>query len=100
MLDARRPMALARALGATPRQVTAGLTSAQLAPAVIAAILGFPIGLLLYLAAGGNPNQANPPILLLLAVIPSTLIAVGALTTIPHASARTSRSSRCCDPTD
>jgi putative ABC transport system permease protein len=83
VLDAQRPMALARALGATPRQVTAGLASAQLVPTLIAAVLGFPIGLFLYLAAGGNPTQANPPIMLLLAVIPGTLIAVAALTTIP-----------------
>ncbi len=35
------------------------------------------------MAAAGNPNRANPPTLLLLAVIPATLIIVAALTAIP-----------------
>jgi ABC-type lipoprotein release transport system permease subunit len=83
VLDAQRPTALARALGATPRQIAAGLAGAQLAPTLVAAILGYPVGLFLYTAAGGNPTQARPPIFLLLAVIPGTLLSVGVLTTIP-----------------
>jgi putative ABC transport system permease protein len=83
VVDAQRPTALARALGATPSQIATGLAGAQLGPALAAAILGYPIGLVLYLAAGGNPAQTSPPILLLLAAIPGTLIAVGMLTAIP-----------------
>jgi putative ABC transport system permease protein len=83
VLDAQRPTAVARALGATPRQIATGLASAQLAPALVATILGYPIGLLLYLATGGNPTHANPPMLLLLAVTPGTLLAVSVLTAIP-----------------
>ncbi|HTX13158.1 MAG TPA: FtsX-like permease family protein [Solirubrobacteraceae bacterium] len=83
VLDARRPTALARALGATPNQVTTGLAGAQLAPALIAAILGIPAGLVVFAVAGGNPLRANPPVLWLIAVIPATLIAVAALTAIP-----------------
>ena len=83
VIDAQRPTALAKALGATPRQITAGLASAQLGPALLAAVLGIPIGLALYKFAGGNLDQASPPTLWLGAVIPSTLIAVAVLTAIP-----------------
>jgi putative ABC transport system permease protein len=83
VIDAQVATALARALGATPRQVSAGLTTAQLLPGLIAACLGIPLGLLLYLVAGGDLQQAVPPILWLLAVIPATLIAVASVTWIP-----------------
>lgn len=83
VLDAQRPTALARSLGATPGQVTGGLASAQLLPGVIAAIIGIPVGLVFYLAAGGNPTQSSPPILTMLAVIPATLIAIAILTAVP-----------------
>jgi putative ABC transport system permease protein len=83
VLDAQRPTALARALGATPQQITAGLAGAQVAPGLLAAILGIPVGLVLYLIAGGSPATANPPILWLVASIPATLLLVAALTAIP-----------------
>ncbi len=83
VLDAQRPTALARSLGATPGQITGGLASAQLLPGVIAAIIGIPVGFVLYLAAGGNPTQSSPPILAMLAVIPATLVAIAILTAIP-----------------
>lgn len=83
VLDARRPSAITRALGASPRQITAGLASAQLVPALIAAVLGIPLGLGLYVAAGGESTTSTPPIGWLLAAIPATLIIVGALTAIP-----------------
>ena len=83
VIDAQRPTALARALGATPRQITAGLATAQLMPGVLAACLGIPLGLALYGVAGGHVEQASPPLLWLAAVIPGTLIAVAVLTAIP-----------------
>ena len=83
VLDAQRPTAIARALGATPRQVAVGLSSAQLATGLIAVILGIPVGLGFYLVAGGNPAQANPPILLMLGVIPATLFIIAGLTIVP-----------------
>ena len=43
MLDTRHPAALARALGATPRNVAAGLTAAQLLPAVPGTLFGIPL---------------------------------------------------------
>ena len=91
VIDASRTTALARALGATPRQVSAGLTAAQLLPALIAACVGIPAGLALYELAGGHVAQANPPILLLLAMLPCTLVGVAILTYLP-ASAGARRS--------
>jgi putative ABC transport system permease protein len=83
VIDARRPTALARAFGATPAQVAAGLTTAQLLPALLAGVVGIPLGLGLYQLAGGHLQEASPPILWLVAVIPATLAAVALLTSIP-----------------
>lgn len=49
--DVRVSSALARALGATPQQVTAGLVSAQVLPAFAGAVLGIPLGIGLSAAA-------------------------------------------------
>jgi putative ABC transport system permease protein len=83
VIDARIATALARALGATPRQISAGLTTAQLLPGLVAACAGIPAGLLLYEIAGGHLKEAMPPLLWLLAVIPATLIAVAGVTWMP-----------------
>jgi putative ABC transport system permease protein len=83
VIDAQIATALARALGATPRQISAGLTTAQLLPSLVAACVGIPAGLLLYQLAGGQLSEATPPLLWLLAVIPGTLITVAAVTAIP-----------------
>lgn len=83
VIDAQRPTALSRALGATPWQISAGLTAAQLIPGLLAACLGIPAGLALYQLAGGHLQEASPPLWWLLAVIPGTLIVVGLLTAIP-----------------
>lgn len=83
VIDAQRPTALTRAIGATPRQIGAGLTAAQLIPGLIAACLGIPVGLALYQAAGGHLQEASPPLWWLLAVIPGTLIVIAALTALP-----------------
>ena len=83
VIDAQRPTALARALGATPRQISTGLATAQLLPAIAAICLGIPAELALYALAGGQHTTATPPILSLLALIPATLIIIGALTAIP-----------------
>jgi putative ABC transport system permease protein len=83
VIDAQRPTALSRALGATPGQISAGLTAAQLIPGLLAACLGIPAGLGLYQLAGGHLQEASPPILWLLAVIPGTLLVIGLLTAIP-----------------
>jgi putative ABC transport system permease protein len=81
-LDARHSLALARALGATPRQVSAGLSAAQVLPAFTGAVLGIPGGLGLYMAV--VPDEAPiPPLSWLLAVVAGTVLVVAVLTTIP-----------------
>ena len=81
-LDTRRASALARALGATPRQVSAGLSAAQVLPALAGAILGIPGGLAL-LAAVDPDGTVMPPLWQLLAVVPGTVLAIALLTAIP-----------------
>jgi putative ABC transport system permease protein len=83
VIDAERATALARALGATPGQIGAGLATAQLLPAALAACLGIPLGLGLYATVSQNGDPSPPPILWLLAVVPAVLFVVGALTAIP-----------------
>jgi putative ABC transport system permease protein len=87
VIDAERPTALARALGATPRQVSSALTASQLLPALIAACIGIPAGLAVYQLAGGQLANANPSILLLLSVVPCTLIAIALFTYVPARAA-------------
>ena len=82
-LDARRSSALARALGATPQQVSTGLSAAQVLPALVGALLGIPGGLALFAALGGGGDGVGPPVWQLLAVVPLTVLVVAVLTTIP-----------------
>ena len=82
-LDARRSCALARALGATPQQVSTGLSAAQVLPALVGALLGIPGGLALFAALGGGGDGVGPPVWQLLAVVPLTVLVVAVLTTIP-----------------
>ena len=81
VLDARHSSALMRALGARTRQVSSGLVIAQVLSALPGAILGIPLGLVLFKAAvhGGT----LPPATWLAAAILGTLAAIATLTTIP-----------------
>ena len=89
VLDNRHSSALARALGATPRDVSAALAAAQVLPALVGAILGvFPGGFALFAAinaiTGGDSDRATLPSLWqLLAVVAGTVIVVAALTAVP-----------------
>ena len=83
-LDAKHASALARALGATPQQVSAGLSAAQVLPALVGATLGIAGGLALFAAlGGGDDGVTGPPLWQLLAVAPVTVLVTAALTTIP-----------------
>ncbi|MEV0404310.1 FtsX-like permease family protein [Actinoallomurus sp. NPDC050550] len=82
VLDARRSSALARALGATPQQVSAGLTAAQALPALIGTTLGIPTGVLLNKILRQGIFTV-PPLWWLLAVLVGTVLAVAGLTAIP-----------------
>jgi ABC-type lipoprotein release transport system permease subunit len=81
-LDTRRSSALARALGATPQQVSAGLSAAQVLPALAGAILGIPGGIGLF-AATSDADTIAPPLWQLLAVVPGTVLVIAVLTAIP-----------------
>jgi ABC-type lipoprotein release transport system permease subunit len=89
VLDNRHSSALARALGATPRDVSAALAAAQVLPALVGAVLGvFPGGYALFAAiiaiTGGDSDRATLPSLWqLLAVVAGTVIVVAALTAVP-----------------
>ena len=82
-LDARYSSALTRALGATPQQVTAGLSAAQLLPALAGAILGIPLGLLLFASVSHGTTLSIPSAAQLLTVVLGTLAVVAGLTAIP-----------------
>jgi ABC-type lipoprotein release transport system permease subunit len=89
VLDNRHSSALARALGATPGEVSAALAAAQVLPALVGAVLGvFPGGFALFAAinaiTGGDSDRATLPSLWqLLAVVAGTVIVVAALTAVP-----------------
>ena len=60
VLDARHSSALARALGATPEQVTAGIAAAQVLPAAPGVLLGIPLGIGLYACRGRRDRNHRP----------------------------------------
>ncbi|HTZ24558.1 MAG TPA: FtsX-like permease family protein [Streptosporangiaceae bacterium] len=85
VLDAMHTSALVRALGATPRQVTEGIAAAQVLPAVPGALLGIPLGILLFVAANGGGAVATtaPPPLWLAGAVLGTLAGIAVLAAIP-----------------
>jgi putative ABC transport system permease protein len=89
VLDNRHASALARALGATPQQVTLALAAAQVLPALVGAVLGvFPGGYLLLTAimaiTGGDGDEATLPVpWQLIALVAATVVTVAALTAVP-----------------
>jgi predicted lysophospholipase L1 biosynthesis ABC-type transport system permease subunit len=82
-LDARHSSSLTRALGATPQQVSTGLSAAQLLPALPGAIIGIPAGIGLFAAANGASIVTVPPAWWLAAAVLGTLLAVAVLTAVP-----------------
>jgi len=84
VLDARHTSALARALGATPQQVSAGLSAAQVLPALVGALLGIPGGIALVSAVNQNGKHLTlPPLWWLVATVLVTVAAVTAITIVP-----------------
>ena len=83
VIDTRAASALARALGATPRQVSAGIAAAQVIPAVPGALLGIPLGIGLFAAASHSSRTVVPPAWWLAAAVLGTVLAVAALASIP-----------------
>ena len=82
-LEARPTMAIARTLGATPGQITAGLSTAQLVPTVPGAIAGIPLGIFLCLLFSPGGDVVMPPAWWLLTAVLATLLVTVVLTAIP-----------------
>ncbi|MGW5260145.1 FtsX-like permease family protein [Microbispora sp. NPDC004025] len=81
-MEARANMAVARTLGATPGQITAGLSTAQFLPSLPGAVLGVPLGAGL-LSLFAARNAVEPPTAWLLGAALATLLATAALTALP-----------------
>jgi putative ABC transport system permease protein len=83
-IDSRRPLAIARSLGATQEQVTAGLLVAQMLSGVAGALLGIPAGLWLVAHFNNSPQPAPTPSPLALAAITlGATLAIAALASVP-----------------
>ncbi|GAB3982411.1 hypothetical protein GCM10029978_086040 [Actinoallomurus acanthiterrae] len=80
--EARPTMAIARTLGATPGQITAGLSTAQLLPTLPGALTGIPMGIILCLPFSA-PNAVWPPAWSLLTAALAALPVTAALTAVP-----------------
>lgn len=81
-LEARHTMAVARTLGATPGQVTAGLSAAQLLPAVPGALVGIPLGMA-FVWPFSNARTVYPPAWWLFGAAFAAVLATAALTALP-----------------
>ncbi|MGJ6965617.1 FtsX-like permease family protein [Streptosporangium sp. G11] len=80
--EARATMAVTRTLGATPGQITAGLSIAQLLPTLPGAVAGVPFGIIPYLLFG--PREVTMPSAWWLLAVPLALLpATAALTALP-----------------
>jgi putative ABC transport system permease protein len=82
-LDARQSLAVARVLGGTPQQVSAGLSAAQVLPALPGSLVGVPLGIGLFAVTNGAGGVSVPAGPWLVAVVLGTLAAVAALTAVP-----------------
>jgi putative ABC transport system permease protein len=82
-VESRQPSALSRALGGTARQVSTGLSVAQVVPALPGALVGIPLGVLLFALANGTGQVVIPPAWWLAGLVVGTLAAVAVLTFIP-----------------
>jgi ABC-type antimicrobial peptide transport system permease subunit len=71
------------ALGAAPRDVAAGLTAAQLLPALPGAVFGIPLGIGLFAAADHGGMLTVPPAWWLAVAVLATLAVVTGLAAVP-----------------
>jgi ABC-type antimicrobial peptide transport system permease subunit len=83
VLDSRHAAAVARALGASPQQVTSGVAWAQVLPAVPGALLGIPLGIGLFDVANHGGVLTVPPAWWLAVAVVAVLAGVAALASIP-----------------
>jgi putative ABC transport system permease protein len=82
-VDSRRSLAVARSLGASPRQIRAGLSTALLLPALPGAVVGLPLGVLLVVAASHGSSVTVPPAWWLAGGLVGTMATMAALSVAP-----------------
>lgn len=82
-LETRRPAALARALGATPRQIIVGLSAALALPAFCGALLGIPGGILIYDIPKSGGATTLPSALSLALMVVVTVLVIAVLSAVP-----------------
>lgn len=82
-LDTRHSSALARALGATPGQITVGISVAQILPALVGALLGVPGGIGIYNAVKSAGTPVIPAAGWVAVLVLGTVLAAAILTAIP-----------------
>ena len=80
--DTTHTSALARALGATPHQISSAISSAQVMSALPGALLGVPLGIGLFAVASHAGIVTIPPASWLAAAVLGTLVVVDLLATI------------------
>jgi putative ABC transport system permease protein len=83
VVEARHASALARALGASPGQITAGIAAAQVLPAVPGALVGIPLGIGLFAAASQGGGVVVPSAFWLIGAVLGTLAVIAVLAAIP-----------------
>jgi len=83
VLDTAHASALARALGASPGQVTAGIAAAQVLPAVPGVLLGIPLGIGLFDVAAQGAGVVVPPVSWLAGAAFATLAVLAVLAAVP-----------------
>jgi putative ABC transport system permease protein len=82
--DNRHASAVTQALGASPQQVTAGLSATQLLSTLPGSIIGIPLGIaLLQIVAKSSDAYKLAPIWWYPAIILSSCLIVTALTAVP-----------------
>jgi putative ABC transport system permease protein len=81
--DTRKAAALTRSLGATARQLVAGLSASQVGPALIGAVLGIPGGLELFTVANQGGAARTPPVWWLIAAAFGAVLAVAGFIVAP-----------------
>jgi putative ABC transport system permease protein len=82
VIDSRRSSAVSRALGATPEQITTGLSVVQMLPALLGALIGIPGGFAIYDAAKHGGSTTMPPTSWLVLMVACTLVLVAGLTAV------------------
>ena len=84
VVDARHASTLARALGATPQQISAGLSAAQFLAVLPGSLLGIPLGIgLIEAVTGASDAYKAAPLWWYLPVILGSWLVMGMLTAIP-----------------